>query len=248
MGIRTGFLLLGLGFGVACMPIPDPSFSVLVFSKTAGYRHEAIKDTLNLLKQLGQANHFAVETTEDSASFTPAKLNRFAVVVFAHTTGDFLNESQQAAFEGYIRSGRGFVGIHAAADGEYEWGWYGDLLGTFFKSHPPGVLSASIRIQDHTHPSTKDLSQTWVISDEWYNFRSNPRARVKVLAILDETSYQGGEMGDDHPIIWCHEFDGGRSWYTGLGHNPFLYSDGAFEKHILGGILYASGGSNTRCT
>lgn len=168
-------------------------------------------------------------------------------MVFAHTTGEILSDLQKSALESYIRSGGGFVGIHAAADAEYDWPWYGRLVGAYFKSHPQ-VQAATLRVEDRNHPSTQSLPYpSWTVTDEWYNFRTNPRGQVKVLLTLDETTYQGGEMGSDHPIAWCHEYEGGRSWYTGLGHNQKLYDDTVFQQHILGGILYAAGVTNIRC-
>lgn len=244
------FLLLPLGlFLGSCIknPSQDTTFAVLVFHKTTGYRHDSIANTLELITRLGSQNGFRVEKTTDVSNFNREKLGEFAAVVFAHTTGNILDEAQQSAFESYIRSGGGFVGIHAAADAEYDWPWYGRLVGAYFKSHPQ-VQSATLRVEDRNHPSTQSLPYpTWTVTDEWYNFRTNPRGQVKVLLTLDETSYQGGEMGQDHPIAWCHEYQGGRSWYTGLGHNQELYGDTAFQQHIRGGILYAAGLSETKC-
>lgn len=256
MGIHYGaamnlaFLLLSLGLVLgSCIknPSQDTTFAVLVFHKTTGYRHDSIVNTLELITRLGRENGFRVEKTTDASNFNQENLRKFAAVVFAHTTGEILDDVQQSAFESYIRSGGGFVGIHTAADAEYDWPWYGQLVGAYFKSHPQ-VQAATLKVEDTGHPSTQALPYpTWTVTDEWYNFRSNPRGQVKVLLTLDETSYQGGEMGSDHPIAWCQEYQGGRSWYTGLGHNQELYSDLAFQRHILGGIRYASGATNSKC-
>ena len=163
-------------------------------------------------------------------------------MVWLSTTGDVLNEAQQTAFEGYIRAGGGYVGVHAAADTEYSWPWYGQLVGAYFNSHPANQ-TAKVDVIDRAHPSTKDLPAAWSRLDEWYNYRSSPRAQVHVLAELDESSYSpgGGAMGDDHPIAWCRNFDGGRTWYTGMGHTQESYADGAFRGHLAGGILWAAG-------
>ncbi len=216
-------------------------FDVLVFYKTAGFYHQSIPAGISMIEELGQANHFSVETSEDAGLFTTENLQQYEAVIFLSTTGDVLNSEQENAFEGYINTGGGFVGIHAASDTEYDWPWYSGLIGAYFSNHPPGTADACIKVADRVHPSTELLPFNWVRRDEWYNFRENPRGDVHVLATLDELSYTGGDMGFDHPIIWCHEYDGGRSWYTALGHTVESYSEDLFRQHVLGGIQYAAG-------
>jgi type 1 glutamine amidotransferase len=172
--------------------------------------------------------------------FSDAVLFRYKVVVFLSTTGDVLDTGEKAAFERYIRSGGGFVGIHSASDTEYGWPWYGRLVGTWFASHPQ-IQRATIHIPNPDHLSTKGLPALWERTDEWYNFRSNPRGTVQVLATLDEATYSGGAMGADHPIAWCQEIDGGRSWYTAMGHTKEAYAEPLFRLHLLGGIESAAG-------
>ena len=218
----------------------DPRFTVLVFSKTTGFRHDSIPQGIAAIEALGAEHGFAVETTEDAARFSDAVLARYRVVVFLSTTGDVLDTGEKAAFERYIRSGGGFVGIHSASDTEYRWPWYGRLVGTWFASHPQ-IQRATVHIANPDHPSTKGLPALWERTDEWYNFRSNPRGAVQVLATLDEATYPGGAMGADHPIVWCQEVDGGRSWYTAMGHTNESYADALFRLHLLGGIESAAG-------
>jgi cytochrome c len=218
----------------------DPRFIVLVFSKTTGFRHDSIPQGIAAIEALGAEHGFAVETTEDAARFSDAVLARYKVVVFLSTTGDVLDTGEKAAFERYIRSGGGFVGIHSASDTEYRWPWYGRLVGTWFASHPQ-IQRATVHIANPDHPSTKGLPALWERTDEWYNFRSNPRGAVQVLATLDEATYSGGAMGADHPIVWCQEVDGGRSWYTAMGHTNESYADALFRLHLLGGIESAAG-------
>jgi uncharacterized protein len=217
---------------------------VLAFSKTAGFRHPSIPAALTATEQLGAANGFTVDRSEDAADFTDANLANYDAILFAQTTGDFLNNEQQVALQQYIRGGGGYAGIHAAADAEYDWAWYGQLVGAFFASHP-ATQQATIKVEDKNHPSTAHLADTWVRTDEWYDFRTNPRANVKVLLTLDESTYTGGGMGADHPIAWYHAFDGGRAWYTGLGHTDGSYAEPDFLKHLLGGIQYAIGTKTT---
>jgi len=218
----------------------DNSFAVLVYSRTAGFRHANIPDGIAALRELGEANGFKVDATEDPEQFTADNLDKYAVVVFLSTTGDILDEAQQEAFEGFIAKGRGYVGIHAAADTEYEWPWYGELVGGYFKSHP-AVQPADVLVVDHDHPSTAHLPEVWQRTDEWYNYRENPRGTVHVLLDLDESSYQDGGMEGDHPIAWCREFGGGRAFYTGGGHTTESFSEPEFTQHILGAIRWAAG-------
>jgi type 1 glutamine amidotransferase len=212
-------------------------FRTLVFSRTTGFRHDSIPDAVSAMRNLGAEHGFGVDTTEDPAVFDDTQLAAYAAVVFLLTTGDVLDDAQQAAFERYIRAGGGYVGVHSATDTEYDWPWYGGLVGAYFADHPPGTYEAVLHIED----PTQDLPATWLRTDEWYNFRVNPRVSpdVVVLATLDEATYPGGTMGD-HPIAWYHAYDGGRAWYTGGGHTRESYSEPLFLTHLQGGIDYAA--------
>ncbi|PSL06993.1 PKD domain-containing protein [Haloactinopolyspora alba] len=223
-------------------------YSVLVFSKTEGFRHGSIPDGVAAIEQLGAEHDFQVDATEDSAAFTDDNLAQYDVVVWLSTTGDVLNADQQAAFERYIADGGGYAGIHSASDTEYDWAWYGDLVGAYFAGHP-AQQDATVKVEDPAHPSTQHLDPAWDRFDEWYNYQANPRGDVHVLASLDESSYDagGGAMGSDHPISWCQNFDGGRSWYTGMGHTVDSFSEPEFLEHILGGIETAAGVTPANC-
>ncbi len=212
---------------------------ILVFSKTTGFRHDSIPDGISVIRQLGQQNNFDVDAAEDASIFNDANLGRYQTIVFLSTTGDILDDNQQAVFERFIRSGGGFVGVHSATDTEYDWAWYGGLVGAYFSGHP-AIQPARIRVEDNSHPSTSSLPGVWERTDEWYNFQLNPRGRVKTLATLDETTYSGGEMGADHPIAWCQLYDGGRAWYTAGGHTKESYAEPLFRQHLLGGIQFAA--------
>jgi type 1 glutamine amidotransferase len=212
---------------------------VLVFSKTAGFRHQSIPDGIAAVRDVG-AGRWETDATEDSSAFTPENLRRYGAVVFLSTTGNVLDDAQQRAFEGYIRGGGAWVGIHAATDTEYDWPWYGRLAGAWFLGHPRNQ-DAVVRVEDREHRSTRMLPAEWKRFDEWYAFRQNPRAGVHVLATLDEKTYDPEKtpMGADHPIAWCHEFDGGRAWYTAGGHTKESFSEPLFRQHIVGGIEWA---------
>jgi type 1 glutamine amidotransferase len=236
---------------LGCLSAPavskaDDGKHVLVFSKTAGFRHDSIPEGVTAIRQLGASGGFTVDATEDAGAFTPAGLRRYDAVVFLSTTGDVLDASQQSAFEDYIRHGGGYVGVHAAADTEYDWAFYGGLAGAYFQSHP-AIQPATVDVEDRAHPATAALARTWDRTDEWYNYRSNPRERAHVLASLDESSYTGGTMHGDHPIAWCQEYRGGRAFYTGGGHTKESYAEPAFRAHLLGGIRYAIGDARADC-
>lgn len=217
--------------------------SLLLFSRTEGFRHGSIDQAIPALEGLGAEQGWRVDATEEPDAFETANLDNYDVVVFLNTTGDVLDEGQQQAFEDYIAQGRGYVGIHSATDTEYDWAWYGEMLGGYFDGHP-AVQEATIDVVDGAHPSTEHLGGQWDRNDEWYNFSPNPSDTdsIQVLLRLDESSYNGGTMGDDHPIAWIHEYGGGRAFYTGGGHTGASFSEPDFLQHLAGGILWAAGG------
>ena len=212
---------------------------LLVFTATNGFRHKSIEKGVDVLRELGKENAFEITQTEDSLQFSKENLKKYKLIVFLSTTLDVLGPEQEEAFKDFIQGGGAYMGIHAAADTEYEWPWYGKLVGAYFKSHPK-QQKAKIDVVDRSHPATAHLESSWMHFDEWYNYKSiNPD--VKVLMKLDEGSYKGGENGDNHPIAWYHEFDGGRAFYTGLGHTDEAFDDPNFRKHLIGGINYCLG-------
>jgi cytochrome c len=212
---------------------------VLVFTKTAGYRHISIEEGVKAMSSIGASNEFSIDTTSNSNNFNEENLKKYSAIIFLSTTGNLFDTYQQNALERYIQAGGGFVGIHAATDAEYHWPWYNKLVGGYFSSHPE-IQEAQINVVDASHESTKHLSKEWTRKDEWYNFKSLYPDTKKLLTI-DENSYKGGSNGKDHPMSWYHEYDGGRSWYTALGHTNESYREPDFLKHILGGINYAIG-------
>lgn len=224
-------------------PARDDRPRVLVFSKTAGFRHGSIPVGIATMRELGREHGFLVQATEDSAWFEPEKLARFDAVVFLNTTGDVLDDEQQRTFEAFIRAGKGYVGVHSAADTEYDWPWYGKLCGAWFKTHPR-IQPADLNVENRTFPATSFLPEVWKRTDEWYVYRESPRPNVQVLLSLDESSYEGGGMNGDHPIAWYQEFDGGRSFYTGGGHTDESYKEPLFRKHLAEAVMWAAGARN----
>ncbi|WP_316838072.1 ThuA domain-containing protein [Pedobacter nutrimenti] len=214
---------------------------VLIFCKTTGFHHSSIKEGVAAIQLLGKENKFEVDSTTNAEKFTEANLKQYKAVIFLSTTGDVLNNEQQNAFEKYIRSGGGFVGVHAATDCEYDWPWYGNLVGAYFSNHP-SPQEAILNVTDRKHISTKHLPEKYKKRDEWYNFKWVAKG-LNILMSIDETSYDAGKgkMGADHPMAWYHEYDGGRAFYTELGHTAESYTEPLFLQHLLGGIKYALG-------
>jgi cytochrome c len=210
---------------------------VLVFSKTKGYRHESIEAGKAAIATLGIQNKFDVDTTEDASLFNEENLKRYRAVIFLSTTMDVLDVVQQSDFKRFIEAGGGYVGIHAAADTEYEWPWYGKLVGAYFKSHPKQQEAIVKKVKPFGTNATPD---TWTRKDEWYNYKSISDD-INVIYQLDESSYEGGENDGNHPIAWYHDFEGGRSFYTGMGHTEESYADPVYLDHLLQGIKYAIG-------
>ncbi|MGW5263471.1 ThuA domain-containing protein [Microbispora sp. NPDC004025] len=245
-GVGAAVALAASVFSAPAAQAADAPYDVLVFSKTAGFRHDSIPNGIQAIRDLGAANNFTVTATEDANAFTTANLAQYEAVVFLSTTGDVLNATQQTAFESYIRGGGGYVGVHAAADTEYAWPFYGQLVGAWFASHP-AIQQVNSKTENRAHPATAHLPQTWTRTDELYNYQTNPRSSARVLATLDESSYSGGSMGADHPITWCKTIDSGRSFYTGFGHTQASYTEAAFRSQLLGGIRYAAKRAKADC-
>jgi type 1 glutamine amidotransferase len=214
---------------------------VLVFSKTTFYYHESIPAGIAAIQLLGKQMHFDVDTTKDAAAFTDENLKQYAAVIFlstSDTSGALLNDAQQTALMHFIESGKGYVGIHAASDAEYQWPWYNKLVGAYFKSHPK-QQEAELNVTDSSFIATKKLPSSWKHFDEWYNYKQANWSDVHIVLTVNEKSYTGGENGDYHPVCWYHDYDGGRSFYLGLGHTNECYKDPLFLQLLAGGIKYA---------
>ncbi len=242
--MKKAFLCLVVSFAfimTSCSNKREGKPKVLVFSKTMGFKHASIPKGIEAIQKLGLENGFEVDTTKNASLFTDDNLKQYSSIVFLSTTGNILDHYQEAAFERYIQSGGGFVGIHAATDTEYDWGWYNKLVGAQFLSHPEGTPNSDFIIKDNSFIATKHFTDSiWNRDDELYNFK-NLNTEVKVLMTVDESTYEGGENGNFHPMSWYHEYDGGRAFYTAAGHTDESFLEEKFVKHILGGIQYAIG-------
>lgn len=209
---------------------------VLIFAKTAGYHHSSIVPGIEAIKKIGAENGFVVDVTTDSSLFTDRHLKQYSALIFLSTTGNLFDSLQKEALQKYIHHGGGLIGVHAATDCEYKWPWYGKMIGAYFESHP-AQQTARLNVVDPHHASTQELPQVWTRFDEWYNFK-NLNPDVHVLLKIDETSYTGGKNGENHPMAWWQDFEGGRIFYTELGHTDASYSEPLYLKHLTGGILF----------
>jgi type 1 glutamine amidotransferase len=236
------YLLIFILFSLsACQSKTEKS--VLIFSKTTRYYHESIPAGIAAIQKLGKQYNFKVDTTTDNSLFTKENLKKYNAIIFLSTTGNnLLDSAQKLNFQEYIRSGSGFVGIHSASASEKEWPWYGELVGAVFIDHPEPQI-AQVLITNKNHNATKHLPSPWIWNDEWYNFKFNPK-NVQIILSVDENTYKGGKHGSDHPVSWHHEFEGGRSFYTALGHFDSSFQDSLYLQHILWGIKYAMGESD----
>ena len=225
-------------------------FNVLLFTKTAGWHHKSINAGVNAIQKLGETHFFNVEWHEDASRINDKFLEKFDVIIFLNTTGDIFNDDQQKAMERFIQSGKGFVGIHSASDTEYDWDWYTKLVGRMFRIHP-SIQTAQISVLDHNFPGLERMPKKRWWTDEWYEFTEEKIEGLNYLISVDEKTFDpvadwgrvsGDGMGDFHPLSWYHEYDGGRSFYTALGHQPSKYSDPLFLEHLYGGIYWAAMG------
>lgn len=227
-------------------------FRVFVFTKTVAYRHTSIPAGIEALRRLGtsKTNPFTIEASEDASLINATYLSPFKAVVFLSTSGEFLTADQLAGLKRYVNAGGGFVGIHCASSGMRSEPWYGELVGAYFTRHPVpqrGVVRIEHGNNDKggqgvVETGFEDLGGEFAWFDEWYNFSWNPREKygATVLLTADAESFEGGEMGADHPLAWCREFEGGRSFYTALGHFDEAFGDERFMRHVLNGILWVA--------
>jgi len=243
--------VLGACALVCSTPVPAAQFNVLLFTKSTAWHHDAVHAGVTAVRELGQLHDFEVFWTADAARvMNDAELAKFQAVVFLLTTGDVLDDAQQAAFERFIRRGGGFVGVHSAADTEYDWQWYTRLVGRMFHIHPQ-VQTAMLQVEGRDFPGMERFAPRTLFTDEWYEFGPARSAGLTYLLSVDETSYrpqarwpdrEGKGMGSFHPISWYQHYDGGRAFYTGLGHMAATYRDPLFLHHLYGGIYWAATG------
>ena len=235
---------------ITCFAQQKKQFSALLITKTAGWHHESINEGVAAIKELGIRNYFDVQWHQDGIAITDKYLESFQVLIFLNTTGDIFKEEEQKAIERFIKSGKGYAGIHSASDTEYDWPWYTKLVGHMFHIHP-AIQTAKLKLTDKKFPGLQGFTDGLLWTDEWYQFNAETTTGLNYILSVDETSYnpkvqwgekKGDGMGSFHPISWYHDYDGGRSFYTALGHLPAIYSEPAFLNHIYAGIYWAATG------
>lgn len=254
--VKAPILFTLLLLGAAIPSIAQKQFKALLVTTTRGWHHESIHAGVLAIQQLGVKHHFQVDLLEDNFGFNDNTLANYQVVIFLNTTGDIFNEQEQKAMERFIQSGKGFMGIHSASDTEYDWAWYNKLVGRMFVIHP-AIQSARLNILDASFPGLEGFSNKKQWTDEWYEFGPDKVEGLKTILAVDESSYNpianwaansnrdavaGKGMGVFHPIAWYHNFDGGRAFYTNLGHLPSDFADPSFLSHVAAGIIYAATG------
>jgi uncharacterized protein len=248
--VKSFILFLLFQTGVSFTVMAQKQFKALLVTTTRGWHHESLHSGVLAIKELGVKNFFDVVLFENPNGFTDEYVAQFQVIIFLSTTGDIFDTAQQKVMERFIQSGKGFVGIHSASDTEYDWDWYNKLVGRMFKIHP-AIQTAKINILDAGFPGLQGFANNKLWTDEWYEFGPEKTTGLNYVLGVDETTYdpkvQWGEkrgvgMGKLHPLSWYHNFDGGRSFYTALGHLPTIYSDPVFLNHIYAGIFWAATG------
>lgn len=249
---KKSLLALACVFGLllASAPLHAEQFRVLLFTKTAGFHHKAINDGVTALRKMAEKHHFALDWHEDANYFNDDNLAKYDAVVFLLTSGDVLDEEQEAAMERFIQDGNGYVGIHSASDTEYDWDWYTQMVGRTFHIHP-AIQTAEMEVLDHDFPGMERMPERFWWTDEFYEFGAERIDSLNYILAIDEDTYdpsadwgevKGEGMGDFHPMAWYHEYDGGRAFYTALGHQPATYRDSLFLEHVYGGLLWAATG------
>ncbi|WP_158969644.1 ThuA domain-containing protein [Paraglaciecola sp. L3A3] len=229
-------------------------FKVLLFTKSAAWHHKSVNEGVDAIKLIAQNHHFEVVWHEDANQFKPENLKQYQAVIFLQTTGDILNDQQQAALKGFIQAGNGFVGIHSASDTEYGWPWFGKLVGRRFHIHPQ-IQTARMSVINNSFPGLEYFPESGLWTEEWYEFGEELSPNLQYILSVDESTYDpkvqwgdkiGKGLGDFHPVAWYQNIEGGRSFYTALGHMPATYSNKAFQEHIFGGIYWAATGKGMK--
>ena len=244
--------IIALSFCINSATAQTKQFKALLVTTTKGWHHESLHSGVLAIQQLGVKNSFEVVLFEDPESFTDKILEQYKVVIFLNTTGDIFDSLQQKVLERFIQSGKGFVGIHSASDTEYGWDWYTKLIGRMFEIHPV-IQTARVNVVDPNFPGLQGFTGNKIWTDEWYEFGPEKVSDLKYLLTVDESTYNpksdwakknknGNGMGNFHPLAWYHNYDGGRSFYTALGHLPSAYSDPIFLNHLFAGIYWAATG------
>ena len=263
-GLLSGWLFSGTvvpsvedGLKVTCddqtpviLPKVIPERRALIYTKNGeGYVHDNLVASVAALKEICEDLNLETDDTDDPSIFTDENLKRYQVLIFSNTNNEtFATDDQKLAFQRYIQAGGGFIGIHSASGSERLWPWFWNMLGGKFRRHPT-LQSFEIKVIDTTHPATNMLGNTWKWEDECYYLdHLNPDIHVLLAADLrtvedeNQAEYPGEIFGNYFPLSWCHQFDGGREFYTALGHKIEYYSNPEYRAHLAGGIGWVVAG------
>jgi len=243
--IGTCFLALLFSGSLAAQ-----QFKALLVVQTAGFQHESTFDAIPAIRKLAERHDFTLDLKQRTRKITEDNLMSYDVLIMVNTTGDIYSDDEQAVIEKFIRAGKGWVGVHAASDTEYDWKWYTDMVGHMFKIHPR-VQTAMLDVVDNSFPGLNGWPKRMMWTDEYYEFKDGSRRPgFNYLITVDESTYDvnanwGNDNvatghGDFHPMSWYHTYDGGRAWYTNLGHVPAVFTDKNFLDHLYGGIYWAA--------
>lgn len=222
--------------------------SVLIYSGSTGYRHESIPAAVEAMKQIATRAGYTVDATEDPEVFTVAKLKSYKVLVLVSNSTDprkpetewFVGDKREA-LQGFLKANKGVVALHAAADSHYHWDWYGQMIGGYFEKHPKGTPKGVVTVVDSRHPATVKLPKTLERNDEWYYYKDFDPT-VRVLVTIDPKSIGEGQADvNPNPLVWCHEFGGGRVIYSALGHTDESYQEPYLIDLLTGALAYAAG-------
>ncbi len=225
-------------------------FKVLLVTTTRGWHHESLHAGVLAIQELGVKNFFDVDLWQDPNGFTDDYVKQYAAIIFLNTTGDIFDSTQQKVMEKYIESGKGYVGIHSASDTEYDWDWYTKLVGRMFHIHPT-IQTAKLNVLDNSFPGLQGFGGGRLWTEEWYQFGPEKINDLHYILSVDESTYnpkvdwgtkKGEGMGKMHPMAWYHTYDGGRAFYTALGHMPTDFTNEAFLNHLYAGIFWAATG------
>lgn len=252
--LLTTCCLFGFLFTHLSVQAAEPGqFKVLLFTKTDGFHHKAINEGVTAIRKMAEKHHFNLDWHEDSKVFNEKNLEQYDVIFFLLTTGDILNDEQQVAMEQFIQSGKGFVGVHSASDTEYDWDWYTKMVGRTFHIHPV-IQTAELEVLDRRFPGLERMPDNFWWTDEFYEFGTERIDSLNYILSIDGDTYEtNAKWGDTEsremdfrPMAWYHEYDGGRAFYTALGHVPATYNDDLFLEHMYGGLMWAATGKGLK--
>jgi len=254
MKLKSNMLIILAFFLLVSSSVQAEQFRVFLFTKTDGWHHKSINAAVTAMEKLAQKHHFSIDWHEDAARINEENLAQYDVVMFMLTTGDILSDEQKQVMERFVRSGKGFVGVHSASDTEYQWDWYTKMVGRSFHIHPL-IQTAELSVINRKFPGMERMPDRFLWTDEWYEFGAERIDTLNYILSVDESTFDpkakwdtksGDGMGEFHPVAWYHEYDGGRAFYTALGHLGATYGDTLFMEHIYGGLYWAATGKGIR--